>query len=200
MSISPGHIPFSRLADYMEGRLPLDEHVGVDNHVASCSECAEKLDRVQQVLGFLQTGEDAPASVVQRVKSLFTQRNTSTLKLSELRRRVVAVLHFDSGGLTPVFGVRSSNPGTRQLLFSSESNEIDLRIVPEGQSWLISGQILGESAGAGMVVLEGEAGLHGTAINKLSEFALPPVQAGSYKLTLKLRHVDVEIDELKVGS
>jgi hypothetical protein len=96
--------------------------------------------------------------------------------------------------------VRSGKPGSRQLLFSTNVDEIDLRIEPEGQSWLISGQVLGETGGQGMVVLAGASGMSETTLNELSEFTLPPVQAGTYKLILSLATVDVEIEEIKVGG
>jgi hypothetical protein len=112
---------------------------------------------------------------------------------------VTAILHFDSGGLTPVFGVRSVKPGSRQLLFSTNAEEIDLRIEPDGGGWLVSGQILGQSTGQGTAILDGETGAHKATLNELSEFSLPTVEAGIYTLILSLTSVDVEINDLRVG-
>jgi hypothetical protein len=47
--------------------------------------------------------------------------------------------------------------------------------------------------------LQGTAGISQTTLNELSEFTLPPVQAGSYKLVLSLANVDVEIEEIRIG-
>jgi hypothetical protein len=96
-------------------------------------------------------------------------------------------------------GVRSGKPGTRQLLFSTGVDEIDLRIEPEGDSWTVSGQVLGESAAGGRAVLQSDMSVSQADLNGLSEFVLPSVQAGIYKLILDLEHVEVEIEELKVG-
>ena len=199
MSISQYHVSFSQLADHMEGRLAPDEQIQVENHIASCSQCAGEMARLRRVLGFLQIGEDAPGSVIQHAVDLFQERTAPNFTLSELRRRVIAILHFDSGGLAPVFGVRSGKPGSRQLLFSTPVDEIDLRIETQGEGWLVSGQILGESTGAGMAVLEGAADACETAINECSEFSLPTVQAGTYTLLLSLPNGDVEINDLRVG-
>jgi hypothetical protein len=119
---------------------------------------------------------------------------------SDFRRRVLAVLHFDSVGLAPAFGMRSGKPGARQLLYHAGSEEIDLRIEPAGQMWAVSGQILGESITGGKAVLQGAEGTSEAALNELSEFVLPPVLAGTYKLTFSLANADVEIEEIRIGS
>jgi hypothetical protein len=116
-----------------------------------------------------------------------------------LHSRILAALHFDSVGLAPAFGVRSGKPGARQLLFHAGVDEIDLRIEPAGQAWTVSGQVLGGSAANGRAILQGTAGISQTTLNELSEFTLPPVQAGSYKLVLSLANVDVEIEEIRIG-
>jgi hypothetical protein len=119
---------------------------------------------------------------------------------SNLRRHVMAVRRFDSLGLAPAFGVRSGEPSTRRLLFSADAHDIDLRIEPAGQAWVVSGQVLGESAGGGRAELQGVTSATQAALSEQSEFTLPPVPAGLYKLILHLTNVDVEVDELKIGT
>jgi hypothetical protein len=200
VNTSHQHIPFQQLADYLEERLLPGERAKLEDHIAHCRQCANELDYLQRMTRFLKTAEDAPPSVIKHALDLFHRKTEPKPVLSGLRRRVLAVLQFDSVGLTPAFGVRSGKPGSRQLLFSTNVDEIDLRIEPEGQSWLISGQVLGETGGQGMVVLEGASGISETTLNELSEFTLPPVEAGTYKLILSLATVDVEIEEIKVGG
>jgi hypothetical protein len=117
-----------------------------------------------------------------------------------LRDRIRAALHFDSLGLAPAFGVRSGKPGARQLLFSTGTDEIDLRIESAGEEWIVSGQVLGVSAASGRAILQGLLAVRQTTLNELSEFTLPPVRAGTYRLVLCLADMDVELEEIRIGS
>jgi hypothetical protein len=116
-----------------------------------------------------------------------------------LRRSVLATLRFDSIAFAPAFGVRAGKPGSRQLLYSAGAKEIDVRIEPTGQEWSVSGQVFGGPTIDAQVALEGEIGTHRTALNEQSEFRLPAVRAGSYRLILSLKDIDIEVDELKIG-
>lgn len=200
MKIFLQHIPFSQLVDYVEGDLPLLKRAELEAHIAACSQCSGEIAQLERLIGLMRTdtSQDAPLSVIARAVRLFRLIPTFAPALSGLRR-VQAVLHFDSIGLAPAFGVRSGKPGARQLLFHADKDEIDLRIEPAGQAWTVSGQVLGESAASGIAVLQGAEGTNQAAINELSEFILPPVQAGTYKLILNLTNVDVEIDEIRIG-
>ena len=202
MNKYPDHIPFHQLADYVEGRLPLTERMELESHLKACATCSAKLARLEHLIGLMRTdrSEEAPPTVVARVKRLLRSRHVPESASSGLRRTVLAVLHFDSMGLTRAFGVRSGRPGSRQLLFSTGVDEIDLRIEPAGQAWTVSGQVLGESATSGIAVLQGEAGETQADLNEMSEFVLSSVEAGTYKLILNLANVDVEIDDLRIGS
>jgi hypothetical protein len=202
MNLFPNHIPFSQLVDYAEGDLPLDQRVDLELHVASCSRCYEELVQLERLIGLLRTDEsqDAPSSLIDRAKDLFRLRNLPAPHSSRLRDRILAALHFDSLGLAPAFGVRSGKPGARQLLFSTGTDEIDLRIEAAGQEWIVSGQVLGEPAASGRAILQGPVAVIQTRLNELSEFTLPPVQAGTYKLVLCLADVDVELEEIRIGS
>jgi hypothetical protein len=117
-----------------------------------------------------------------------------------LRDRILAALHFDSLGLAPAFGVRSGKPGARQLLFSTGTDEIDLRIEAAGEEWIVSGQVLGVSAASGRAILQGPLTVSQTTLNELSEFTLPPVGTGTYRLVLCLADRDVELEEIRIGS
>jgi hypothetical protein len=201
MNIFPDHISFGHLVDYVEGNLPLDQRVDLELHVATCSRCYAELSELERLLGLMRTDDSqtAPSSLIDRAKDLFRLRNVPTTPPSGLRSRILAALHFDSLGLAPAFGVRSGKPGARQLLFSTGTDEIDLRIEPAGQEWIVSGQVLGESAASGRAILQGPSALSQTTLNELSEFTLPPVQPGIYKLILSLENVDVELEEIRIG-
>jgi anti-sigma factor RsiW len=195
------HLPFDQLADYVEGRLAIPERKQLEAHLSVCVMCSAKVMRMQRLVELMRTdtSEDAPPSLIARVKDLFRSHHTPQSRLESARTRILAALSFDSLGMRRAVGVRSGKPGTRQLLFSTGVDEIDLRIEPEGDSWTVSGQVLGESAAGGRAVLQSDMSVSQAELNGLSEFVLPSVQAGIYKLILDLEHVEVEIEELKVG-
>jgi anti-sigma factor RsiW len=200
MNIFPHHIPYGQLADYVDGDLPLVKRVDLETHLATCSRCSEELTHLEHLIRLMRTdtAEDAPSSVINRAVDLFRFRKV-TNSTTDLRRRIQAVLQFNSVGSAPAFGVRSGQPGAHQLLFSAAEYRIDLRIEPSGQAWVVSGQVLGGSTANGIAVLKGPVDINQASINELNEFILQPVQAGSYKLLLNLGNFDVEMTEISIG-
>jgi anti-sigma factor RsiW len=198
VTILPSHVPFRRLADLVEGRLQPDEQEQVQRHVAGCSRCAVDVKWLQSVLGLMRgdLSEDVPLPVIRRTVRLF--RPLARQAAPEPRRRVAAVLHFDSAQLPLLVGVRGEQTGPRQLLFGAEEYELDLRIAPAGEAWVVSGQVLGPSA-TGQVELQSATESQQVLLSELSEFALPPVPAGSYALLLYLADIEVSAGVLKVG-
>lgn len=142
--------------------------------------------------------EDAPADIVAYAKNIFRER--AAARHAPLLRRIVAALSFDSMNVAPAYGIRSSAVASRQLLYSAESNDLDLRITSQNEEWVVAGQVLGNNCNEGEVRLEGETELVVAAVNALCEFTLPPVSAGSYKLFLRLRGIEVEIPQLELRA
>jgi len=124
-------------------------------------------------------------------------------KVSDGLRRIVAALSFDSATLAPAFGVRSASAAAeaRQLLFSAEGTDLDLRVSrANGDDWRVSGQLLSaDSAAGGNVELLGEAISVQATLNELCEFALPPVPQGTYMLLLRTGETIIEVS-LDMGS
>jgi hypothetical protein len=197
------HVSVVELADYLEGNLSLLRRMELESHIAACSQCADDLAEFEYLIGLIRkdTVEEAQSSLMERAIRLFQSRASSTSGWSELPSRIRAVLSFDSFRHAPALGVRSGKPTTRQLLYRAGGDEIDLRIEPdEGRAWTVSGQILGEGEVSGKVVLLGPEGACEAILTELSEFVLPSVQAGAYKLILSLADTEVEIEELRIGS
>ncbi|MGH9880267.1 MAG: hypothetical protein ACRD6N_02435, partial [Pyrinomonadaceae bacterium] len=159
-----------------------------------------ELQRLQQVILLMRsdTSEDAPPDVVAYAKTIFRKRAVSGEPA--LLRRIVAALSFDSMNVAPAYGVRSGHAASRQLVYSSESHDVDLRITPQNDQWVVAGQVLGEHCARGEVKLEGETGTAVAALNELCEFTLPAVSAGSYKLLLRLADVEVEVPRLELRA
>jgi hypothetical protein len=200
MKIDSQHIPFARLADLAEKRAAADERTASMAHLSSCAVCAQQVERLEQVLGLMttDTATDAPRDVLAYALSIFSDY----AREPSLLRRIVAALSFDSSSnLAPAFGVRSGQTTSRQLLYSAEENDIDLRITPEQENWIVAGQVLGEDCVGGRIELEGRSGeLTAVHLNDLCEFTLPPVPAGSYTVRLRLGNVEVEIPQLELRA
>jgi hypothetical protein len=145
------------------------------------------------------TAPDAPRDVRASAVSLFSRGENAGEP--SLLRRIVAALSFDStSNLAPAFGVRSGYATSRQLLYSAEENDIDLRITLEKENWIVAGQVLGEGCVGGRVELEGATERAEAGLNELCEFTLPPVSAGSYTLRLRLGNAEVEIPRLELRT
>ena len=202
MSLSFQHIPFARLADLAEGRLSAAERETTLGHTSACSQCADRLTRLSQLFEVMRGDrtEDAPTQAVERAVNIFRARAVSSPPpRATVVRRILATLSFDSLQLAPAFGVRSSRSATRQLLFSVGENDLDLRVTPSGEMWVVAGQLLGPCTG-GLVELQGAVASAAVqaVMNDLCEFALPPVPAGSYTLWLRLDDMEVEVPGLEL--
>ena len=170
-------------------------------HISSCSQCGEKFRRLDQVVRLMATdrAEDAPRDLVAYAMNIFSGRAKSPGQ--SLKRRILAALSFDSSmNQTPAFGVRSGQAGSRQLVYSADESDIDLRITPKDDMWLVAGQVLRKDCGGGSVELEGSSGSAGVALNELCEFTLPAVPSGNYLLRVHMTDVEIELPQLKLTA
>lgn len=141
---------------------------------------------------------DAPRDVLAYAMNIFSRPENSQ---PSLLRRLVAALSFDSSSnLAPAFGVRAGQATSRQLLYSAEENDIDIRITPDGETWIVAGQVLGEDCSGGRIEIEGAGELATAELNDLCEFTLPPLPAGSYAVRLRLGSADIEIPKLELSA
>lgn len=206
MNLISQHIPFAKLADLAEANLTAEERDASTAHLQACARCSAQFERVSQVLELMRTDrtEDAPRDAIARAVAIFRGRKSSTTAAARLGRRVLAALSFDSARLAPAYGVRAGQAATRQLLYSAGDNELDLRVTPGDEAWVISGQLLGqEQCAGGEVRLEGERTGSAAAqarLNELCEFTLPPVPPGSYTLRLRLTEMEIEIPEFELSA
>jgi hypothetical protein len=141
---------------------------------------------------------DAPEAVLQKAMALFEARVPAPAPRSRLR----ALLAFDSAGASPLaFGQRSGGSAMRQLLFSLEGRDIDLRIAPAPEAGLfeLSGQVLGPDAGGTVLLVQGDGSAeHAATLNELGEFRLLPVAAGTWQLTLELGALAIDLPPLEI--
>ena len=197
MSIFSPHIPFAELTELAEDVSKTSP--AATAHLASCSECLSHLQSIRQTIGLMRsdTTEDAPAELIHYAKRLFREkvvpRGPSLLKL------VVAALTFDSLTNAPAFGLRSQTTAGRQLLYSAETADIDLRVSPENDQWQIAGQVLGVDCTSGDVDLEGDNFSASARLNELCEFSFGSVPTGAYKVLIRLPDILIETPPLELG-
>jgi hypothetical protein len=116
----------------------------------------------------------------------------------------VAALTFDSAGASPLaFGMRSAGGAMRQLLFSVEGHDIDLRISPAGDPpaglWLLSGQVLGPDSQGTVTLTDAQGQEAGqSALNEWGEFKLPPVAGGEYTVSVRLGEREIVLPAVPV--
>ena len=197
MSIFSPHIPFTELTELADEQSKTSPEALA--HLASCSECSGQLQSLRQTISLMRSdpAEDAPAELLQSAKRLFRQkvvpRGPSLLKI------VIAALTFDSLTTAPAFGLRSQPTTGRQLIYSAETADIDLRVSTENDHWQIAGQVLGVDCTSGDVDLKGDDFTASTKLNELCEFSFGAVPAGAYKVSIRLPDVLIETPRLELG-
>lgn len=151
---------------------------------------------------------DAPADWQRRALAAWRAPTPASLTdaVQALRQRVLAVLSFDSWVVAPLAaGLRlggAAHSTTRQLVFSAEGRDIDLRIAPSGQRFTVSGQVLGPDD-HGAVALSPEqpsASVHEAPLDAFGEFRLADVVPGRYRLSLLLSEHEIELPPFDVGG
>jgi hypothetical protein len=119
-------------------------------------------------------------------------------------RRLAAVLSFDSWAApATAAGLRSLRSPTRQLLYSAEGRDVDLRIAPAAQAWSLAGQVLGPDEAGSVELLrldEGETAPQRVPLDSLGEFRIDGLTRGVYALSLQLGGDEVLLPPFDVGE
>ena len=202
MSSGLDHYPLETLADAAEGRLPPAERNLVEAHVAACAECADTLSWVRRVVSVMRSDDDVavPAALHRRALDLFPGAAPRTRSEHGLGRRLLAALRFDSTVRQPAWGTRAGPVSARQLLFTAEQYDLDLRIRPTEALWQVSGQVLGPSTEGEVVLSSALEPEQRARVDEEGAFTLLPVTAGRYTLRLSMGEIDIEAPNLQVGD
>lgn len=197
MNIFSPHITFSDLTELAEEHSKTSPET--EAHLAVCSECSSQLQLIRQTIGFMRsdTVEDAPAELIQRTKSIFRRKVVE--HGPSLLQVILASLTFDSLTNAPAFGLRSQTSAGRQLIYSTETADIDVRVSPENDQWQIVGQLLGADCPGGEVELEGDDFSASAELNELCEFSFGAVPAGAYKISICLPDQLIKTPRLELG-
>lgn len=200
------HLSFETLADLVEDKQSSDARVTMLEHLDACADCATRFAKLESVVNLMRTdlAEDAPPELIARAINLLQPRAASTpsfvSSIASAARRVLATLSFDSAQLSPAYGVRSARATARQLIYTAGDHELDLRITPVGEGWVISGQIFGEECSGGRIELQGATDAVYGELNELCEFNLPSVTSDHYTLRLQLKKTEIEVSDLNLGA
>lgn len=190
------HISLETLANIAEERSTPDAQEAAMTHISTCSTCSDTLQQLQQLILMMRTDSttDAPPDVLTSAINIFVPETPVPL------RRIVALLTFDSRNASPAFGMRSGLTTSRQMLYSAEEIDLELRITVQNDECILAGQVIGEGCEEGLVEISGEAGTSIATLNEICEFTLPPIPVGNYSLTVKMQDREIEIPELELKA
>lgn len=191
---SSTHISVETLVNIAENRATPKALEAAMAHISACSACHDALRRLQQLILMMRSDSttDAPRDVLSSAINIFSQEKRSSL------RRIVALLTFDSRNAGPVFGVRSVPAASRQMLYSAEDTDVELRISVQNDECILAGQVIGEGCAGAHVEISGVAGSSEATLNEECEFKLPPIPVGNYSLTVRMLDRQIEIPELEL--
>jgi len=192
--INSSHISLETLVDIVEGRATSAALEGAVAHITSCSDCVDTLRRLQQVILTMKTdtAPDAPRDLLQSAINIFSPEKRSPL------RHIIAILTFDSRVAGPAYGIRSLRSSSRQLLYSAQETDLDLRVTVQNDECIVAGQVIRADCVNGQVEISGDAGTATASLNEVCEFTLPAIPVGNYALRINMPDVQIEIPELEL--
>jgi hypothetical protein len=206
----PGkRIAFSRLVEWVEGRLSEEEALAVEEQVALAD--AATLADVAWLRRFVRATQDGvlespPPEVRGTLVARFTA-HAGGRRTPGLPKRVVATLTFD-GGLRPAVGARAAGTqgARRQLVYSADALDVALNFLPRARdkNFDLDGQVLPrddfELGSFSVQLLQGETELGITATDDLGAFAFESVPAGVYEIILCTDRVEVSVAPVEVNA
>ncbi len=202
-------VDFSRLADWVEGRLSEEEARAVEEQVAVADSAT--LADVAWLRKFARAAgstalESPPAEVRSTLVARF-EAYTEGRRTPGLLKRIAATLAFD-GGLRPAAGVRAASVQgvRRRLIYSTDDVEVALNFWPRGRDTNLDleGQVFPrdevELESFIVQLLRGETEIAITATDDWGSFALESVVPGAYTMILSADELEVAIIPLELSA
>ncbi|MDQ3862965.1 MAG: carboxypeptidase-like regulatory domain-containing protein [Actinomycetota bacterium] len=205
---SKDRIAFSRLVDWVEGRLPEEEARAVEEQMALADSAT--LADVAWLRKFVRATEDSVLeSPPPEVRSTLIARfkaHTEDRRPPGLLKRIVATLTFDDG-LHPAVGVRSVGAqGTRrQLVYSADALDVALNLLPRARDkkFDLDGQVFSDDdaqlGSFSVQLLEGETERAITATDEVGGFAIEAIPPGVYEIILSSERAEVSIKPVELN-
>ncbi len=202
MPRAEGRINFSRLVDWVEGRLPEDAERAIEEQVAVADSSTlvdvawlRKFAKATQVTPRETPPPEVRSALISRFEAYAEGR-----RIPGLLRRAVATLTFD-GVFRPAMGVRTMDAqgARRQLVYSVRAFDValNLRLRADENNLDFDGQVFprGESEFECFCVqlLRDGSELAVTTTDDLGSFAFESVPPGVYEMVLTTDRVEVSI-------
>ncbi len=200
---------FTRLVDWVEGRLPEEEARAVEEQVAAAGSATQA--DVAWLRAFARVTEATViASPPARVREALIERFDAYAEGKQhpgLLQRLVATLTFDST-MQPAPGLRAARAqeAQRQLVYSTDVADVALVVRPRVRDGLLDlyGQILpvgsADSGIFGVQLLRGSSEFGTTATNALGEFTFEAVTPGVYEVLAGSDRVEIRIPAVELNS
>ena len=203
----PRKIDFSRLVDWVEGRLTEEEARVVERQVALANSATladltwlHKFVRATEGIVLEAPPAEVRSTLIARFEACAEGRRTPGLL-----KRIVATLAFD-GGLRPAAGVRAASVQgvRRQLIYSADALEVALNFWPRGRdkNLDLEGQVFPrddmELESLIVQLLRGEAEVAITVTDDLGSFAFESILPGEYTIILSTDQVEVSITPVEL--
>ena len=114
---------------------------------------------------------------------VWIRRAVAIWRTSNMMDMVRAALALDSWTDTlPV--VRAGGTNGRQMLFTSNLRDVDVRVRKDGRAWTLEGQVLGPTDGGSLDLLSDGLQVYFVELDHLGSFHLDDVVAGRYDVVL----------------
>ena len=209
MPVPRERLAFSRLVDWIEGRLPEGEARAIEEQVAVAD--AATLADVAWLRKFVRATEDGVLeSPPPEVRSTLVARfkaHAEGRRTPGLLKRVVATLTFD-GGLRPAVGVRSAGTqgARRQRVYSADALDVALNVLPRARdkNFDLDGQVLPrddvEPGSFSVQLLQGEMEFGITTTDDLGAFAFESIPPGVYAIILSTDRVEISIAPVELNA
>jgi hypothetical protein len=206
---SKKEIDFSRLADWVEGKLSEEEARAVKEQVAVADSAT--LADVAWLRKFARAAEGTvPESPPPEVRSMLVSRfkaHAEGRQTPNLLRRVVATL-ASPGGLRPAAGVRvtTAQGVRRQLIYTTDDLDVALNYWPRAhdKNLDLEGQVFPrddiELVPFIVQLLRGDIEFAITATDDWGSFALESVLPGAYTMILSTDQLEVSIIPLELSA
>ena len=194
------HLKYETLLNYLENRLSAEERSEADAHLlGSCQQCERRLALLRAVLDSVASDRTVapPAAILKQAVELSQGRHPQP----KFWNRVVAVLSFDNRLQLSSAATRGTTRA-RQMLFTTEQVDIDLKIKPGREDHELLGQVLDIRQSTGFlpafVSLQNKEGQQrATETDSLGQFAFHGVPSGTYDLVFDLDDQEIAVTGLE---
>jgi hypothetical protein len=200
------HLNYETLLNYLESQTSAEEHQEVEAHLGEpCQKCVRHLELLKQVLQTASHDRTVapPADILRKAVELsLSHRDPSH---GGFLANVIATLSFDSFLQLSPSATRGSSRA-RQMLFTTEQVDIDLKIKRGKEEHELLGQVLGtqhaEETIPAFVSLQSNNGqpLKATETDSQGQFIFREIPSGTYDLVFDLDDRQVTVQGLELRN